>query len=217
MVFGTHDDGDVILPNMTSQAMDMCGATFCAMDAQNESIIAQPSQTEVILHTLTKTLQKRYCMNTIPISMEGLLSDTLHLYEIFLYQICYCTWTIQQMNHVNLYSVCPLFQINTFTGFCVGVSVCAILLILIFLTNLASHSQPNPNRSRRKDVLAKVSGVVRLLLTSRDQQLLVPLTVVGGITMAFIAGDFTVVRLLFVWKDNCYWVQVMHKLYMFPT
>ena len=71
----------------------------------------------------------------------------------------------------------------------------AILIILIFLTNLASHSQPKHNRSRRKDVLAKVSGVVRLLLTSRDQQLLVPLTVVGGITMAFIAGDFTVVQL----------------------
>lgn len=85
-----------------------------------------------------------------------------------------------------------IFQVYIFTGFCVGVSILAVLLILIFLTNLESSTKKS-EKTRRKDVLAKVSGVVRLLLTSRDQHLLIPLTVVGGITMAFITGDFNVV------------------------
>jgi len=38
---------DVIIANMTSQLMVFCGPNFCTMNAQNDSVIKQPSQTEV--------------------------------------------------------------------------------------------------------------------------------------------------------------------------
>jgi len=46
-VFGTPERDDVMIVNMTSQSMAFCGPNFCAMDAQNDSVIEQPSQTEV--------------------------------------------------------------------------------------------------------------------------------------------------------------------------
>lgn len=80
-------------------------------------------------------------------------------------------------------------QVNIFTGFCVTVSVLALLLILIFLTRVKT-----PKSKQKYTVWEKVSGVFRLMFTSRDLQLLVPDTIVGGITMAFITGDYNVVR-----------------------
>lgn len=76
-----------------------------------------------------------------------------------------------------------------FTGLCAGISTLAVLLTLVFATNVSSGGR------NLDSVCRKLRLVTKQIFTSRNQILLISASLYGGLANGFTAGDFTSVRL----------------------
>jgi len=65
-----------------------------------------------------------------------------------------------------------------------------MVTVIILLDNIKVETDVSKQPVRRQ-----LSAILRHFLSSRYQQLLIPLTVYSGVEQAFLAGDFTRVRI----------------------
>ncbi|XP_060607469.1 protein unc-93 homolog A-like isoform X1 [Ruditapes philippinarum] len=76
-------------------------------------------------------------------------------------------------------------QVYTFTGFCSGITAFAILLMIVFLTNISTDSGKSHSACRQSRMVATH------MFRSRDQQLLFCSSIFSGLASGFLIGDFT--------------------------
>ncbi|XP_060601850.1 protein unc-93 homolog A-like isoform X2 [Ruditapes philippinarum] len=76
-------------------------------------------------------------------------------------------------------------QVYTFTGFCSGITAFAILLVIVFLTNISTDSGKSHSACRQSRMVATH------MFRSRDQQLLFCSSIFSGLASGFLIGDFT--------------------------
>ncbi|WAQ97261.1 UN93A-like protein [Mya arenaria] len=79
-----------------------------------------------------------------------------------------------------------LLKVYTVCGIYLGCGILALAIVAVLLDNISVRTDVS-----RAPVRHQLSAIARHFLSSRYQQLLIPLTVYSGVEQAFMAGDFT--------------------------
>ncbi|WAR13508.1 UN93A-like protein [Mya arenaria] len=89
------------------------------------------------------------------------------------------------MNNTVIVTRPPQSEINVYTAICVGCTVMGILVMSLFLQDVRF------TKKGKKEIVTHIKKVGALFVNSADQRLLIVPSLIGGLSSAIIASDFT--------------------------
>ena len=103
------------------------------------------------------------------------------------------------------------FQINIYTGFCVGISIFGALFMALFLSN-----RPVTMATKKDSACGRIQRLVSLAYRSRDMKILLLSSLASGFLNTFFLGDFTAVSLLCTYFMPCQFSTLVINYYWDP-